>query len=365
MSTLYDIAVIGAGPAGTAAAITAARFGVKVLLLDRDSFPRPKVCGEFVSAEAIALLARLLGSDHALVSDSLSITRGRLFLGGRVSDLDIHPSARSIPRYDLDHALWQAAQQSGVDARSAEAVRGLEGDGPFNIHTTRGDYQVKAAINATGRWSGVCGTPQPPRGHKWLGLKAHYRTTRPTSSVDLYFFRYGYCGVQPVIAKGVVNVCAMVRSDVAKDLEEVFAQHAQLQAISRDWQLLHGPLTTAPLVHAAPSPTNGQILHVGDAAGFIDPFLGDGISLALHTGVLAAQAASSFIRGEVTLRQLTTTYAREYDERFAPAFRKAARLRRLLSLAQPLQPALAGILKTPYLAEWILRQTRPRPVARD
>jgi len=363
MRVLYDIAVIGGGPAGTAASVTAARLGAKVLLLDRDTFPRPKVCGEFVSPEALGLLTELLGTANALLSQSIAINRGRVFLGGRLSTLEIRPAARSIPRYDLDYELWQAARQSGVDARSAEAVKNVEGDGPFTIQTSQASYRAEAVINASGRWSGVCGTPRAPEGPKWLGLKAHYRTTTSADSVDLYFFRHGYCGVQPV-GKSVVNVCAMVRSDVARNLDEVFGHNALLESLSRDWQLVGEPLTTAPLVHAPPSPTSGQILQAGDAAGFIDPFLGDGISLALHTGVAAAKAACLFVGGEMDLRPAATRYATEYELRFTPAFRKAARLRRLLSV-RPLQPALAGFLKTPYLAEWILRQTRPGPLAAD
>src|SRR5215475_14451205 len=61
-TTMYDLAVVGGGPAGTSAAITAAGYGATVLLLEKGSFPRSKVCGEFVSAEALALLASLLGS---------------------------------------------------------------------------------------------------------------------------------------------------------------------------------------------------------------------------------------------------------------------------------------------------------------
>lgn len=363
MSGLYDVAVAGGGPAGAAAAITAARRGAKVLLLDRDAFPRPKVCGEFVSPEALGLLAELLGAEHSLLVESVAIARGRLFLGGQVSELEIRPSARSIPRFDLDHELWQAARHCGVEARSAEAVKSLRGDGPFHIQTASATCQAKTVINASGRWSGVCGTPAPIRGPKWLGLKAHYRTEQPADSVDLYFFRHGYCGVQPV-GEAVVNVCAMVRSDVARHLGEVFAQHDRLESASRDWQLVDEPLTTAPLIHAPPSPVAGSVFQAGDAAGFIDPFLGDGISLALHTGVAAASAASSFVRGEISLRLAADRYAEEYGQRFTPAFRKAARLRRFLS-AGPLQPALAGVLKTPFLAEWILRQTRPKPLAAD
>ena len=80
----YDLIIIGAGPAGTAAAISAARRGASVLLLERGRFPRHKVCGEFVSAESLGLLGEFLDLEHAaLIHDAVRIPRARVFLDGR------------------------------------------------------------------------------------------------------------------------------------------------------------------------------------------------------------------------------------------------------------------------------------------
>src|SRR5713226_2277551 len=91
---MYDLIVIGGGPAGTSAAITAARSGARVLLLERGRFPRHKVCGEFVSAESLDLLAELLNSQYAaLLHDAIRIPRARLYLDGRVLETTVDPPA--------------------------------------------------------------------------------------------------------------------------------------------------------------------------------------------------------------------------------------------------------------------------------
>src|SRR5512138_3557027 len=109
-STTYDLIVIGAGPAGCSAAITAARAGASVLLLERGRYPRHKVCGEFVSAESLELLEHLLDGSRGLLTTSPRIHKSRVFLTAGGFEAPIEPAAASIARYDLDHALWMAAK---------------------------------------------------------------------------------------------------------------------------------------------------------------------------------------------------------------------------------------------------------------
>ena len=120
---MYDLIVIGGGPAGTSAAISAARYGARVLLLERGRFPRHKVCGEFVSPESFEILAQLLDSrDDGVLQAAVRIPEARIFIDGRVLQTPIEPSAASVARLDLDKALWDSAQRSGVEARQQVAV---------------------------------------------------------------------------------------------------------------------------------------------------------------------------------------------------------------------------------------------------
>jgi flavin-dependent dehydrogenase len=214
--TRYDIAIIGAGPAGSAAAITAARAGQRVLLLDKDDFPRHKVCGEFVSFESTRLLQCLLSRD---VGGFPRIQQVRLFRGDDVYEGSLRAAALSISRYELDAMLVDAARTSGAEMRT--------------------DCRVLAVAPQTD-------------GFRW----------RPVTE----------------------------------------------------------PITTAPIIFGPPEPVTRDMANVGDAAAFIDPFLGDGIAIALQTGALAARC---LVNGDVE------RYRDEYLRWVAPALRRAALLRRL------------------------------------
>ncbi len=356
----YDLAIIGGGPAGSSAAITAARAGAKVALFEARDFPRHKVCGEFVSAESLDLLAGLLQDTPEAASVFATapvIDRTRLLLGGRVIEAAVSPSALSISRYDLDALLWNAAQRAGVEVHSNCEVTASDGDGPFTLTTSSGSCEAKALLVAASRWSQFTTNRTVPPGPKWIGVKAHFREIGAKPSTDLYFFESGYCGVQP-IAADVVNACAMVRSDHATSLDEVFRLHPKLAERAAGWQPVMQPISTAPLVYREPQPVRGNIMFVGDAAAFIDPFAGDGISIALRSGQAAADCLSEFFLGNNPLVSAVTAYQQEYDRQFAPLISAAARVRSLFSLPAIAKPAVFELLRLPGLIPYLIRKTR-------
>jgi len=362
----YDLIIIGAGPAGTAAAISSARQGASVLLLDRGRFPRHKVCGEFVSAEALGLLAEFLDREPAgLIKDAVQIPRARVFLDGRTLQARVDPPAASIARFELDVALWQSALSAGVDARQQVTVQSIAGRGPFRIATNHGEFESRALVNASGRWSNLNLPPAENgvRREKWLGVKAHFAEPSPEPSVDLYFFEGGYCGVQPVGVAGEsggrVNASAMVRADLASTLPEVFARHPGLRERSRKWSPLSDPVSTSPLIFRQPQPERDGMLMVGDAAGFVDPFVGDGISLALRGGALAAHCLASFFSGEASLFAAARSYGKAYEQSLLPVFRASSTIRRMLFLPGSIRKPLLFILeRTPAMTEYLVRRTR-------
>jgi flavin-dependent dehydrogenase len=355
--TAYDLIVVGAGPAGSACAITAARAGAKVLLLDKDRFPRQKVCGEFVSPESLELLDRLLGPQRFAAKPQIS--KARVFSGTNEISMPIAPAARSIPRFELDAALLDAARRLGVETHEAMTVSQIQQKEDFEVSTRVATFSGRAVVNASGRWSHLTArTPVKEKNkQKWIGVKAHFHEPDAAKSVDLYFFAGGYCGVQPV-SDHAVNACAMVRADVAHWLEEVFPLHPALHQRSRKWKPLFPEVTTSPLDFHAPRPLiNGMIL-AGDAAAFIDPFAGDGISLALHSGTLAAECLALFLRGKWSLQQAQKQYAAEYKRRFTAAFRNAARVRMVLSAPAVIRSSLLRLAAVRPIARAIVRSTR-------
>ena len=373
MNRDYDLIVIGGGPGGTAAAITAARSGARVLLLERGRFPRHKVCGEFVSTESLTLLHWLLGiQNHPLIDNAPRLQWSRLFLDGRTVRVPIEPAAASIARHDLDLALWRSSHEAGVVCRQETTAQAPYGDSPCCLSTSAGEFRASAIINASGRWSNLKPAQPVPDNERWLGLKAHFHTAAgwcTESSVDLYFFEGGYCGVQPVRGDGgvtVLNACALVRAGVADRLTDALRLHPQLALRSEDWRPAFPSLSTFPVVLRQPVPVLGTICQVGDAAGFVDPFVGNGISLALRGGYLAALKILPFILQRCTLQQSLDEYAEAYQRTLLPVYRNSSLLRRFLGFPRGLRrAALSACEMSPRLAACLVQATRSKTMQLD
>jgi len=362
----YDLIVLGGGPAGCAAAITSARFGLKVLLVERGRFPRHKVCGEFVSAESLDRLEKLLGQRHRnLVAHAPQIGHARIFLDDADVHAEISPPGAGITRFDLDQALWESCYENGVELRDDSAASAVNRSGEtFQIAAGGSIFESRALANASGRWSFLTSPQNRAQAAKerWIGLKAHFREPSPSPSVDLYFFEGGYCGVQPVTRANrerVINACAMARTDVATGLEHVLRLHPALRLRSASWEPIMDRISTSPLVFHHPEPVRDGIIQVGDAATFVDPFVGDGISLAIRSGVLAGGCLGQFFRGRCSLEQAIDAYAREYKRTLSGVFRASSYLRSLLRWpAAARKPALWFLQRSPAMAKQLVRMTR-------
>lgn len=342
MEMKFDIAVIGAGPAGSAAAIVAARRGFKTVLFEAGSYPRHKVCGEFVSAEAAEVLRFLLREKADRLLDSPRIQRSRLHHRGRTTEVEIDPPAYSIPRFVLDDSLWRAAGDDGVSCVRASVESVSTGEG-ITLTTSAGEFQVENAVNASGKWSRL---NQETRGDAWLGLKAHFRG-EADDAVDLYFFEGGYCGVQS-LGNGLLNACALVKQGCARTLNEVFDRDPRLRARAANWKAMTETFATAPVYLGMGSPLKRGILQAGDAAGFVDPFVGDGISLALRSGTLAG----------ATIGTSADEYSRLYHLAFGNIFKSAGNVRALLEYSGISKSLSVAAMRFSPVASWVFRKTR-------
>jgi flavin-dependent dehydrogenase len=244
-------------------------------------------------------------------------------------------------------------------------VQSYFGDGPFRVKTSIGEFEAQSLINASGRWSNLTAIAlnERPR-EKWVGIKGHFAEDFPPASVDLYFFEGGYCGVQPVNSAddqkhGRINACAMVRADVASSLPEVFALHPALRDRSTAWQPLIDPVTTSPLIFRTPASARDCVLQAGDAAAFVDPFIGDGISLALRSGALAARTLLPFLRKEITLEQAAANYQQAYKRDLVRVFRASSKLRRMLAVPHKIRKPFVFMLeKSPRITRYLVKKTR-------
>ncbi len=150
----------------------------------------------------------------------------------------------------------------------------------------------------------------------------------------------------------------MVRSDTASSLAQVFGLHGELARRAASWTQVTQTVSTAPLLYRPPHPGDGRTAFVGDAAAFIDPFVGDGISIALRSGQLVARCLRGFLLGETALDESIERYELEYHKQFTPLLSVASRVRTLFSLPMAAKVAAFAMLRVPGVIPFLIRRTR-------
>lgn len=283
--------IIGGGLAGTAAGIDLGRAGLAPLLLERETAAHDKICGEFLSGEAVAALAGLGVDARAL--GAVPITRVEINAGRRQAAAALPFPALSLSRRVLDAAMLERAAVAGVAVQCGVNVRGLA-DGA--AQTTAGDIAASTLLLATGKHD-VRGVPRP-EGPDEIGFKMYFRDSalsrRLAGTVAVTFFDGGYAGLQPVEG-GRLNLCLLVDGAHYRALGSWPAllarlvQEPGLAALAEAEALLPRPLAISrvPYGHLA-RPANDDVWRLGDQAAVIPSFCGDGMAIALESGRLAA-----------------------------------------------------------------------------
>ena len=377
-----DLLIVGGGPAGAAAALEARQHGLAVSIWERDRFPRHKVCGEFLSAESLSALEE----EIPLAAYHPAVIRRSEFISprGRVHGFPLPHPAQGLSRRVLDEALWRAARSRGAEVHEGEGVRrvsqqvGTRSDGSsclWELDSMGGrNDRGRALIVSAGRWWSLEGISGPTKNHgeregAWLGAKAHFAGLLPRDAVEMYYFPGGYCGLAP-IEGGLYNACCLVHRSLAQEGSAIAAFAAWITGISghhalaerlRPGSQFSKTVATAPVKPARRRSNIQGALLAGDAAGFLDPFTGDGISIALQSGRLAARVLAGCLRNRSAsegIAQAAEIYRRKLDEAVGGSYRLAGILRALVRAPSWLQESVAASL--PWLGARLEAETRWR-----
>jgi flavin-dependent dehydrogenase len=302
MSRHADALIVGGGPAGAALAIRLAGAGREAVLLERTAGATDKVCGEFLSGEAIGHLGALGIGPAAL--GAVPIETLRLTCGGRTAAIRLPFPAISLSRRTLDEALLSRATAAGAIVRRGAAVRSLTaGRGLWEARLdTGGAVFAPMAFLATGKHD-LRGWKRPPGIQSDLiGFKMHWRLSPGEAAdlgraVEIALFAGGYAGLEAV-EDGYANLCLLIRRRRFTGLGRSWG--ALLQAIRADSPLLDRrldgararwprPLAVGAIPFGHMGPSDGGPWRVGDQAAVVPSFIGNGISVALHSAALAAR----------------------------------------------------------------------------
>jgi len=375
-----DVVVVGAGPAGTATAILLAERGWSVTLLDKAGFPRPKICGEYLSPEAARILDRL-GVLKAVDQAGAQPLRGMKIVAPDGTALEgSYPTtgpwrgyrdhALAFPREALDRILVERARGFPVDVREHHRVTGLlqsagvvTGVVAQNEDGEPREIAGRLVVAADGRHSAVASALGLLRPHR-LRRMALIRHVSGLAGIEnrgeIYLDPPDYAILNPV-APGLVNLGLVVplahARAFARRLEAFF--HARLGHLRHLAPRLVGMkvegrlMAMGPLAYRVAEPRADGVALVGDAAGFYDPFTGEGVFTALRSAeLLTATAHSALISGDLsqaTLGRYPAARRREFaaKSRVTHALQFLIARRRLANVAAHMlarRPALLDAL---------------------
>ncbi len=385
MQTSFDAVVIGAGPAGSSAATLLAQAGWSVAVVERQSFPRRKVCGECIAASNLPLLDALGLGQAFTAAAGPELRRVALMHGARSISAElpaaaaVHPWGRALGRETLDVLLLERARAAGavvLQPWSVCAVAGQPGAHRIGLRSlahgapaTEATLQARVLIDAHGSWQALAADrgavrSKPRRAADLLAFKANFDgAALPDGLLTVLAFRGGYGGIV-VADAGIATLACCIRRDRFEAARRAAPGHRSgdvVEALLRRecdgvdvalapaqrsgaW-LAAGPL--APGIRIAARDT---CFRVGNAAGEAHPIIGEGISMALQSAWLLCGRLVACGEPPDAARQraILAAYARQWRREFAPRLRLAAACAQL-AMRPAASPLLAIIGHWPHL----------------
>lgn len=376
------ILIAGAGPAGASLAIRLAGSGFCVTLIEREKFPRQKLCGEFISPECfrhfkdLGVLNEMLSADGDRIAETVFYAPGGKSVSVPSKWFSKNEAALGLSRAEMDFRLLEKARETGVEVLEETSVVNLLSENEkicgIKAKNKSGAFEISAdlIIDATGRAavlgklaekdkllnSSLAARPSP-LAHRLVGFKAHLKNADiEPGRCEIYFFNGGYGGLN-LVENGAANHCFLIKAEIVKkfggDVEEIIRK-----VVFRNKRALATMKEASPIYDWLAVSVDGfgvknlnpaaNLLAIGDAGAFIDPFTGSGMLMALESSEILAQliAESEFSSAQIA-ENYKKLHARRFQRRlhlcklmrraaFAPNFAKV--VISLLSLSQtPLQ----------------------------
>lgn len=325
--TTFDVIIIGGGLAGLTNAIHLSKFKHRVLLIEKNSYPKHKVCGEYISNEVLPYLNSLgidpIKEGAKIISKvQVSTTNNNLING------DLPLGGFGMSRYFLDSLLLKKAQSNGAKVLKSSVNSIVFNKGVFTVETKDSKYfQSKVTIGAFGKRSELdlkMNRKFIKKKSPFLAVKIHVKGDFPDDLIALHNFEGGYCGVSKV-EDNSINLCYITkynsfkRHKNIKDFQEnVLFKNKYLKKIFEESSsVFRKPLTISQISFEKKRPVENHIIMCGDSAGMIHPLCGNGMGMAIVSAKLASIRIIQFLNGEIKTREdLENQYFKDWNKEF-------------------------------------------------
>ncbi len=368
-----DIIIIGGGLAGLCNAIHLSKFGKKVVLIEKNEYPKHKVCGEYISNEVLPYLGFLdinpfdFGAvkidNFQLSTTKNNLISAKLPLGGF-----------GISRYTLDLELSKKAKQNGVKILQDYVVNVDFLEDVFHVETKENNvFTSKIAIGAFGKRSLLdvkMDRDFIQKKSPYLGVKIHVKGNFQQDLVALHNFKGGYCGVSKV-ENNVINLCyittysAFKKYKIIDDFQEnvVFKNQFLKEIFKNTAPIFDKPLSISQISFETKKPIENHMIMCGDSAGMIHPLCGNGMSMAIQSAQIASKLILNYYEGVNSSRsELEKQYLRQWNNQFKWRL-KAGHFIAMLFRKNTIANLLLQVLRrAPFIIPMIIKQTHGKPM---
>jgi len=364
----FDIIIVGGGLAGLTSAIHISKFKKRVLLIEKNEYPKHKVCGEYISNEVLPYLnsldinpinegAKQITKVHISTTKS-NLIKGELPLGGF-----------GMSRYFLDDLLVKKAHLNGVKILK-DTVDSIHFKKDYFTIITKnsGVFQSKITIGAFGKRSSLDQKMKRKFIQKkspYLAVKIHVKGVFPENLVALHNFKGGYCGVSKV-ENNAINVCYITEynsfkkhKNITDFQEKVVFKNKHLRKIFKESSpVFEKPLTISQVSFQTKNPVEDHIIMCGDTAGMIHPLCGNGMGMAISSAKLASTRIIQFLNGEIKTREdLEKQYIRDWNKEFKIRLKAGHFIAWLFRNQTISQIAYSILKKIPFLLPKLIKFT--------
>jgi geranylgeranyl reductase family protein len=327
VTSLSDVLIVGAGPAGIAAALTARRSGLRPIVIDKSTFPRDKCCGDGLTTGALRLLERLGLQPSTVTSWKTCRDVTLRSPSGREVQLQLpeHGQFAAIAtRMDLDAALVDLARTSDVDIVEGAAFEHIERiDDGYRVVTSTGEFTARVVIAADGMWSPVRKSMlpgNPPYLGEWHALRQYADNVTGPARERLfvwfepellpgYAWSFPLAGGKANLGFGILRGASQKVGDMKSLWRDVLARDHVREALGNG-AVVDDKVSAWPIPARVTNATLSvdRVLFVGDAACATDVLTGEGIGQALLSGMLAGEAASQSDPGRTYRRLMRRSF---------------------------------------------------------